>query len=267
MRNKKWKVTLFLIAAVLITTSFLGGTLAKYISNLGTGSDHARVARWGITEKNSSLDMFETAYDMESGNAKNTVESKNGEKVIAPGTKGDVIIAPAISKAELDKTEVAFSISYGYGDFESSSAYAKYTGNWSVGNFAWWPLRFKVYSYDDSTQDYTKVEYDGMDTSGGTKEPKDGGLQAQDLNDIIASTGSSEVIYPNDTDQEKITKLKKMGLKIEWEWPFERPETGSSDAVDGWDTIVGSRAAELDSSDTNMPTFGLSLKYKAVQVD
>ncbi|MEO1772244.1 hypothetical protein [Candidatus Enterococcus ferrettii] len=273
-RNKSVKTAVLLFGAVLITTSLLGGTLAKYVSELGSAKDEARVAKWGITEESQSLNMFKTAYDDISGAAANTVESKDGAKVMAPGTKGDVVLSPAISDAKLNNVEVAFKVNYGYGDFASDSVYGKYLGKWASQadgtGFEWWPLRFKVYSFNETSKDYTDLVYDGISTSdsGGTQiNPDDGGIQIDKLNAAIKAAGSSDTIYPNDSLVVKKEKLAKMGVKIEWQWPFERPETGSVTAVDGWDTVVGNRAASLNTGDTDMPRFVMSMKYNAVQVD
>lgn len=265
------KTATLLLGAVLITTSLLGSTLAKYVSDLGSANDEARVAKWGISEETQSLDMFKTAYDGAAGEAKNTVESKDKAKVIAPGTKGSVELLPTISDQKLTNVEVAFQLNYSYGEFEADKVYGKYLGQWASNadgtGFQWWPIRFKIYSYNDTDKGYTTLVYDGIDTTGGTVEPDDGGVQAKALNDALKKAGTSETIYPNDTLTAKKEKISKMGLKIEWEWPFERPETNAVDAVNGWDTVVGNRAASLNTGDTDMPRFVLSMKYKAVQID
>lgn len=273
-KNRSVKNAVLLFGAVLITTSLLGGTLAKYVSDLGSAKDEARVAKWGITEENQSLDMFKTAYDGVAGAANNTVESKDGAKVMAPGTKGDVILSPTISDTKLNNVEVAFKVNYTYGEFVSDSVYGKYSGKWASNadgtGFEWWPLRFKIYSYNETDNDYTTVEYDGIsttDSGGATINPPDGGAQLSALNNVIKAAGASDTIYPNDSLNDKKEKLKKMGLKIEWQWPFERPETGTPEATDGWDTVVGNRAAGLSTGDTDMPRFVMSMKYTAVQVD
>ncbi len=273
-RNKSVKTAVILFGAVLITTSLLGGTLAKYVSELGSAKDEARVAKWGITKETQTLDMFKTAYDGAAGTATNTVESKDKAKVIAPGTKGSVVLNPAISDQKLNNVEVAFKVNYAYGDFLSDSVYGKYLGKWASNadgtGFEWWPLRFKVYEYDEAAKDYTKVLYDGIsttDSGGATIVPEDGGVQAGKLNSAIKAAGASDTIYPNDSLDVKKNKLAKMGLKVEWQWPFERPETNSVDAVDGWDTVIGNRAAGLNTGDADMPRFALSMKYTAVQVD
>ncbi|MFQ7233316.1 MAG: hypothetical protein ACLRPU_00465, partial [Enterococcus hulanensis] len=111
------------------------------------------------------------------------------------------------------------------------------------------------------------VVYDGIDTNGGAKNPDDGGDQAKNLNDTLKAGGTTETIYPNESLAEKKAKLAAIGFKIEWEWPFERPETGSLEAVNEWDTVVGNRAADPTTLDADMPRFAMSMSYKAVQVD
>lgn len=255
--NKSVKTAVLLFGAVLITMSLLGGTLAKYTSDIGTAKDEARVAKWGITKQTDKvLDMFDTSYK-DPSDTNVTVKSNTTSKVIAPGTKGEVEVFPSIPAAELTNVETAFTVEYSYGAYKDDSVYAKYSGNWSNGTFPWWPLRFTVSKWNGATYDTPPV-YDGISRPG-----DDGDVQYDGLNDAItALNASSATIYPEDTLTEKQDKLNNMKFKIEWEWPFSR-----GTAEDGWDTTVGDRAAGLTDSDPDMPKFNFSMSYKAVQVD
>lgn len=69
----------------LITLSLVSGTWAKYTSKV-QGSDTARVAKWSfdganLETKTIAFNLFQTSYG-------ETVKSKDGKKVVAPGTKG-----------------------------------------------------------------------------------------------------------------------------------------------------------------------------------
>ena len=47
-KNHTLKLAGILLALVLVTSCFVGGTFAKYVTE-GTGSDSARVAKFGVT--------------------------------------------------------------------------------------------------------------------------------------------------------------------------------------------------------------------------
>lgn len=77
-KNKMMRVASALLVAVLLTTCAISGTFAKYVSE-ATGSDQARVAKWGWGDSSITLDLFDDVYD-------DTVDSADGKNVIAPGT-------------------------------------------------------------------------------------------------------------------------------------------------------------------------------------
>ena len=80
--KKNWtlRAAVLMLALVLITSCFVGGTFAKYVTS-GTSGDNARVAKWGVTvTAHETGDIFAKSYD-------NTVIAEGEYKVIAPGTK------------------------------------------------------------------------------------------------------------------------------------------------------------------------------------
>lgn len=77
-KNKMMRAASVLLVAVLLTTCAISGTFAKYTTT-ATGSDTARVARWGFKTTTLAIDLFDGRYD-------NVVAMKDGENVIAPGT-------------------------------------------------------------------------------------------------------------------------------------------------------------------------------------
>ncbi|MGM0214889.1 hypothetical protein [Enterococcus sp. AZ109] len=285
--NKSVKTAVLLFGAVLLTTSLLGGTLAKYVGEIGTATDTARVARWGITPQEQTLDLFDTAYDQIPGK-QNTVENitdpSDNQNLFAPGTTKSVIAEPVMDEDELNAVETAFRLRYAP---NANGVFGTYVGNWKRSNDSgeqvdWLPLRFSVYSYNEAEQGadkYTTPVYDGINAMGKdalTPGGVNGGdVQRNRLNEVLEAIESSEVIYPSDTLEVKKEKLKRMSVKIVWEWPFERPELSPNDdelagtiaMVDGWDTVLGNRAASLGSTDPSMPRFELTMKYTAVQVD
>jgi len=86
---KKRTMTLFVLFALVTITSYaVSGTYAKYTYNFDT-SDSARVAKWGVN-KSFSIDLFKNSYIASDATAttETDVASKNGDKVVAPGTEG-----------------------------------------------------------------------------------------------------------------------------------------------------------------------------------
>ena len=77
-KNRMLRVAAVLLVAVMLTTSVISGTFAKYTS-VASASDSARVAKWGWGDTSIELDLFDKVYD-------DTVQSANDDNVIAPGT-------------------------------------------------------------------------------------------------------------------------------------------------------------------------------------
>lgn len=76
-KNVMMRVASALLVAVLMTTCAISGTFAKYTTT-ASGSDNARVARWGFTKNTLTVDMFDGSYT--------NVQSGDSWNVLAPGT-------------------------------------------------------------------------------------------------------------------------------------------------------------------------------------
>jgi len=71
----------------LLTTSVISGTFAKYVTT-ASGSDNARVAKWGVEISGMADGLFAKTYAKNSETTiANTVVAE--EEVVAPGTKND----------------------------------------------------------------------------------------------------------------------------------------------------------------------------------
>ena len=83
-KNIMMRLASFLLVAVLISTSAISGTYAKYVT-ADEGKDHARVAKFGVVVEADS-DIFDVEYlGKEDGwTGKMTVQAT--ENVVAPGT-------------------------------------------------------------------------------------------------------------------------------------------------------------------------------------
>ena len=86
-KNMMMRIASVLLIAVLMSTSAISGTYAKYVTT-ASGDDIARVAKWGVTITPNGA-MFEKQYGKNDNTytvSDNTVESLGEWKLVAPGT-------------------------------------------------------------------------------------------------------------------------------------------------------------------------------------
>lgn len=95
-KNTMMRLASFLLIAVLITTSAISGTYAKYVTQ-DSASDSARVAKWGISLQVVG-DLYSNDYYSKSGTVTKAdtddsfsvvAQDAARENVVAPGTKND----------------------------------------------------------------------------------------------------------------------------------------------------------------------------------
>ena len=134
-KNTFMRLAMALVLLVLVTTSAVGGTFAKYVTD-GSADDSARVAKFGVNIVATS-DAFSTEYK----NTEDKVTVKATEKVLAPGTSG------TLATVELTgKPEVAVNVAYTV-DLKLEK--------WQIGSEEYCPLIFKigddVFKIDGST--------------------------------------------------------------------------------------------------------------------
>ena len=182
-KNMMMRIASVLLIAVLMSTSAISGTYAKYVTS-GQGTDSARVAKWGVTVT-ANGETFAKEYDTDDTvytEAKSVIST---DKVVAPGTEGDMT-----SMALTGTPEVAVRISY-VGVFDISD-------NWVDGNGTYYcPLVITV----------NGTAYDGRAyTSAADFELS--------VNNAI---GAYSKDYPAGTN---LAGLGADALNISWEWPF-----------------------------------------------
>lgn len=93
-KNIMMRMAAVLLVGVLLTTSVIGGTFAKYTTS-ATGSDTARVAKWGVTIV-ANGEIFTTNYD------DTAISASATEDIVAPGTKGDLVAMVIAGTPEVD---------------------------------------------------------------------------------------------------------------------------------------------------------------------
>ena len=232
-RNRWMRAGGLLVVLTLITSCFVGGTFAKYVTE-NEGMDTTRVAKWGV-EVTVTGDGFKTSYGKdyaESNVEGNTVISSTGEKVVAPGTKGTFGGVKITGKPE-----VAVKI--------ETTADVDLSG-WNVagGGEFYCPLVFNIGDKTINGLDYSKS------TAGGE------GSFENAIKDAIQKATTKEV--------EANTDLTEIGENItySWEWPFENATGDVANQSDELDTKLGNNAAN-----GNAPTVSITVKTTVTQID
>ena len=207
-KNIMMRLASFLLVAVLISTSAISGTYAKYVT-ADTATDVARVAKWGV-EVIATDTAFGHFYYGEAGGygihttyeaSTDSVASGNGEKVIAPGTNGNMTNIALSGTPEVD-VKVTYTANVTLAGWEV------------VGVNKYCPLKITV----------NGVVYQ---IALGTDAAK---LEA----DVEAAIASYTKEYEAGTD---LSTVGADALAVSWEWPYE---SGHDDA----DTALGNQAAD-----------------------
>ena len=230
------RVAGLLLALVLVTSCFVGGTFAKY-TTANYGTDNARVAKFGVTVHGDS-DMFDPTYKTDDTSVTaiaNSVVAFNGtDNLVAPGTKKDNCLTASVTGTP----EVAVKVEY----VATMTLNGKWEGD-NKGTF-YCPLIIKVNDTAIKGTDYTD---------------KDAFIKA-----VTEAVSSHNAQYAPNTNLANETNDK---LSISWEWPFEvKGADGTADyATDLKDTYLGDLAAK--AADGEMPKIDLGLHLTVTQID
>lgn len=213
------RVAGLLLALVLVTSCFVGGTFAKYVTS-DTGTDSARVAKFGV-EITANGTMFAKEYDTDDTNVAGTIAqsvvSSDESKLVAPGTKGNMV-----SMTLTGTPEVAVRVQY--------AATLTLNDNWKGADGKFYcPLQIKIPEYDAETQTWGNVLVDG------TKFDNAEALRREVENRINAFSAT----YAAGTPLNSLTAEDHKAPSVSWEWPFHH-----DDASDIKDTYLGDQAAE-----------------------
>lgn len=106
-KNRTLKVAAILLVLTLITSCFVGGTFAKYITT-NTASDQARVAHWGFDQGTATAmaNLFNT--DADTGILSG---EQDGYTLIAPGSSGSQTFSFVNADAATNP-EVAYKVTF-----------------------------------------------------------------------------------------------------------------------------------------------------------
>lgn len=236
--KKNWtlRAAVLMLALVLITSCFVGGTFAKYVTS-GTSGDNARVAKWGVTvTAHETGDIFAKSYD-------NTVIAEGEYKVIAPGTKKDNAALVTLS----GKPEVSVKVTYNADSFSL-------TGNWKGADnddTFYCPLIIKV---TGKVGGVAKTE-----TINCADKERAADVETAVKNAVAACSAT----YDPKTDLSSAT-VDGDGLKISWEWPFESGETNPKQN-DVKDTYLGNQA--VTATGLSIPAIHVQVTATVTQID
>lgn len=235
-RNSKlMRASGILLVLTLITSCFVGGTFAKYVSK-GEGKDTARVAKWGV-EVEVTGDGFHTTYGKDDVNAGSSISNTviSDVNVVAPGTKG------TFGGVEITGTpEVAVKI--------ETTADVQLSG-WNVASDDefYCPLVFTI----------GEETINGLDFSSSTAGGEESFENA--IKTAIEEATSQEVAAG--------TNLNTIGESIEysWKWPFADATGSATNQDNELDTLLGDNAADGDTS--NDPTISITVTTTVTQID
>jgi len=243
-----------LLVCVLLTTSVISGTFAKYVT-AATANDSARVAKWGITMSNGD-DMFKANYV-------DTVVAANGtDKIVAPGTDGsttyEVDGTPEVDyKITFEGTKLDNEMYLGEGTYTYAGTNVEYVGMNATLTQKYYPLDWRV-------------------TIKSTEGSVSGGWVANvpqvftTLGEAMTALAGASVTYNANTPCDLV-------VLIQWEWDYDASSGFIAEATcasnNVHDTILGdlvpTENANLTASagaDFSL-NVGYTVKMTATQID
>ena len=133
-KNFAMRVAACLLVVTMLSLCMVSYTYAKFVTT-GSGHDEARVAKWGVVIDLADFDMFDTEYD-------GTVKSGTTDKLVAPGTSGELLYTGLSGKPEV-KVEVNFTSNLTLTGWDASGYYC--------------PLEIKVGTTVFKGNDYSSI--------------------------------------------------------------------------------------------------------------
>lgn len=238
-KNVMMRLASFLLVAVLISTSAISGTYAKYVTQ-DTGSDKARVAKWGVTVEIEDTSNFSTEYATHDSDAKTdsvavSVLTTGDMNVVAPGTSSEDVNGEFTFKVA-GTPEVATKI-----DIEMTVKNDIYLGNATYDD----PTTKDVDSFEVKTPYYPVVF---------TLTNKNGVEVAKGNLSEIATQFNAESAYhqANVAIDETYT--------LTWEWAFGNKTTITD--TDRADTLLGNLAADKGYGIDTDIDYNVNLEYE-----
>ena len=207
-KNRMMRLASILLVLVLMTSSVVGGTFAKYTYTTN-GSDEARVAKWGVSATiNGGAFATEYAADSATSIAMTVVTDPTGDgkQLVAPGTTGSFA---GISLT--GKPEVAVLI--------TNTATLDLAG-WEVDGAYYCPIVITI----------NGTPYAGMDYSSA----------ADFAADVEAAIEAANGEYEANTDL--ATDVAGLNGNYTWAWEFGDPANNDKDTKLGDAAALGNAA-------------------------
>lgn len=226
-KTKLMRAALLLLVLTLITSCFVGGTFAKYVTK-GDSTDIAHVAKWGV-KIDAKGGTFAEEYATDTGNVANKITKsvKSTKNVVAPGTRGKM---EAVEISGIP--EVAVNVSY-KATFDVSG--------WKIGDTSkfYCPLQIKV----------GKITIDGTGFDDETA--------FKDAVNAEISKYNTSTNYAAGTD---LRTASVTAPSISWEWPFEPSAT---EAINPQTNENDTKLGNLETA----PTVSLEVTTTVTQID
>lgn len=261
-KNKMLRMASVLLILVMLTTSIVGGTFAKYTTT-GTASDTARVAKWGVSITTENDGIFASTYEKATTSTELTATNSvvaatvggTQDKVVAPGTTGSATFTIS------GTPEVAFKLTASVKD---TNAIKVATGTEITMNGVkvkptadYEPITFKI-EKQTGPDTWSLVKIDT--TSGKIAES---GNNAEDLTLAELKTALESL---NDVYEANATV--STAYKITWTWPFET-------TFNSWSNDTGFDATYTDAdildtylgNETTAQQEKFSISITATQID
>ena len=239
-KNSTLRIAGGLLALVMVTSCFVGGTFAKY-TTAADATESARVAKFGV-EVSISGGAFKTSYNKDSATSiAETVVSSNGDKLAAPGTQDENAVTFTIKGAP----ETAVRVQVGMDGMQDivlkKGAYRDYTKAPYNGTFQvptdYHPIAFYLKKGDHVVVAGTLADINGYLRS----EYVSGDYQANtNLGAALCSRGG----YTTSGGIGSAASADTTGVyTLYWHWVYEHnnPFFTGGDAAD---TLLGNLAAD-----------------------
>ena len=259
MKNKMMRLASVLLVAVLLSTCAISGTFAKYVTT-ASGTDNARVAKWGIVMDNTGSAMFQDTYYVGEGTSNPVVngEGVNTKDVVAPGTSGSstykISGTPETDykisfsyKTEVDELKDVYlgAGTYTYNNTNENGDYADATTVLQEAE-TYYPIKYKiVIETSNGTVDVdipTAIGEGNVATTlkTYTETPANGEEKAKytltditSLENAMKQLAATTIAFENNEECD-------VEVTLSWEWDFD--QTDSNANADLYDTILGELA-------------------------
>lgn len=282
-KNKMMRMAGVLLIAVLLTTSIISGTFAKYVTS-DSVKDQARVAKFGVVvagegslfaksyfnaEETDGNEPGETVKDNKAmGFETLTVETSNGDKLVAPGTKNEDGMTISVTGTP----EVDVLVTINFSDVvdvflaENDNLPDMTTGKdaYFANDEIYYPIVFKLAG--------TFVEYNWKaikDASAGYDTIKLNKADSEVTGRLEDVVGLMEDVFGDGIYVDANTDLAEVigSFTLTWEWQYVQNENNPDKVTDRdrKDTLLGNLASYDDGEFGNDEDLIPEDKYEAFE--